>query len=317
MKVIVAISTLFFLMLCAVTTVAQVSTGQISGTVKDPSGAAIPLASVNVVDEQTSFARHATTDGDGFYLVSNLPPGSYQVRVEQQGFKSFVRSGIQLTAGDRADISPALEVGNVSEVITVSTQGELVDTESGTVGQLVDGSQVRDLALNGRNPAQLLMLIPGVAVTTDQFDRGGIAVGGVGDFYVNGSRSTSNSVTVDGGSNQDSGNVVSQTNNVGVDFISEVKIASSGYSAEYGRFAGAQINFSTRRGTEEYHGTLFEFFRNDVLNARSFFAPLKEKLRLNNFGWNFGGPIPRRGRCGGGEGHSARAYRARVDRSDG
>ena len=180
MKTVIASTAFCLLWLWGITVPAQVTTGQISGTVKDPSGAAVPSVSVTVVDEQNSLTRRATTDADGFYLVSNLPAGSYQVRVEQQGFKSFVRSGLQLAAGDRADIGPALEIGDVAEVVTVSTEGELVNTESGTVGQLVDGSQVRDLAINGRNPAQLLMLVPGVTVTTDQYDRGGIAFGSVG-----------------------------------------------------------------------------------------------------------------------------------------
>jgi hypothetical protein len=133
--------------------------------------------------------------------------------------------------------------------------------------------------------------VPGVAVTTDEFDRGGMTYGSMGNFNINGQRATNTSVTVDGGYNQDSGNITTISNNVSVDFIGEVKIASSGYSAEYGRFGGGQINYSTRRGGSSYHGTLWEFFRNDKLNSRGFFSPQTEKLRLNNFGWNLGGPI--------------------------
>jgi hypothetical protein len=270
---------------------AQVTTGQISGTVEDASGAALPGVIVTVIDLQTSLRRTATSDSSGFYLVSNLPPGNYRVRVEQNGFKTWDQSNIPLNAGDRVSINPELQIGAVSETVTISATGEKVETDNGSVGQLIDGNQVRDLSLNGRNLMTLLMIVPGVAVTTDEFDRGGMTYGSIGNYNINGLRATSNSVTVDGGYNQDSGNITSLTNNVSVDFVGEVKIASSAYSAEYGRTGGAQVNFSTRRGTSEYHGTLWEFFRNDKLNSRGFFSPQTEKLRLNNFGWNFGGPV--------------------------
>ncbi len=270
---------------------AQVSTGQISGTVRDPSRAPGAGVRVVVISEQTGAQRETKTDTEGFYLVSSLPPGMYRVNVEHEGFKTFTRQNIELTTGGRVDVSPTLQLGSVTEVVNVAAQGEQVETDSGTVGALVTGEQVRDLALNGRNLIQMIMLLPGVVSTTDQFDRGGIATGSVGDFYVNGTRSTSNHVTVDGGYNQDSGNLVSQTNNLSVDFVREVKVAASGYSAEYGRFAGGQINFTTRSGGTEYHGSLYEFLRNDKLNSRSFFAPMVEKLRLNQFGWTLSGPI--------------------------
>jgi len=224
-------------------------------------------------------------------VLANLPPGSYRVTIEHPGFKKFVRQNVQLIAGARVPVEPQLEIGAVTEAVTVSAAGENVETESPTVGQVVDGSQMRELALNGRNPMQLLMLIPGIVMTTDEFDRGGFSFGSVGSINVNGGRSTSLSVTIDGGYNQDSGNITTISNNVGVDFVSEVKVSSSTYSAEHGRFGGAQINFATRRGGRQYHGTLLEFFRNEKMNARSYFAPVTEKLRLNNFGWNLGGPV--------------------------
>ena len=279
------------LLALALNAAGQVTTSQISGVVKDSSGAPMAGVTVRVVNEQNSLRRDGVSGSEGFYVVSNLPPGEYRVRVEHAGFKTFERDHIAVSAGDRADVSPSLEVGSTSEVVTVVAQGEQVETESGTVGRLVDGDQVRDLALDGRNLIQMVMLLPGVVATTDQFDRGGIATGSVADFNFNGTRATSTSVTVDGGSNQDTGNITGQTNNVSVDFVQEVKVAASSYSAEYGRNAGAQINFTTRSGTEQFHGTLFEFFRNDKLNARSFFAPNVEKLRLNQFGWNLGGPV--------------------------
>ena len=282
---------LFVVGLCRAEASAQIITGQISGTVKDASGAALPGVRVTVSDQQTSLQRTATSDSDGFYLVTNLPPGSYRVRVEHSGFKNWEQSNLQLNAGDRLNVNPDLQIGAVTETVTVAATGEKVETDNGSVGQLIDGNQARDLSLNGRNLMTLLMIVPGVAVTTDIFDRGGMTYGSIGTYNINGLRSTSNSVTVDGGYNQDSGNITSLTNNVSVDFVGEVKIASSAYSAEYGRTGGAQVNFATRRGTSEYHGTLWEFFRNDKLNSRGFFSPTTEKLRLNNFGWNLGGPV--------------------------
>jgi hypothetical protein len=246
---------------------------------------------VQIVHQQTSLERTVSTNADGFYVAPNLQPGSYRVRIEGNGFKAYERSNIELTAGDRVDVSAALAVGAVTETITVEARGESVETDNPTLGRLVDGEQVRELALNGRNLVQMVMLLPGVVSTTDQFDRGGIATGSVADIIINGTRSTSTSVTVDGGSNQDTGNITGQTNNVSVDFVREVKVASSAYSAEYGRQAGASINYTTRGGTEQYHGTLFEFFRNDKLNSRGFFSPRVDTLRLNQFGWNLGGPV--------------------------
>lgn len=284
------IATIFGVAFCLTDASAQVSTGQISGTVKDASGATLPGAMITVISQQTGLERQTTSNSDGFYLVSNLPPGPYRVRAEQRGFKNWEQENIQLTAGDRVSINPEMQIGAVNETVTIAATGEKVETDNGSVGQLIDGNQVRELSLNGRNLMTLLMIVPGVAVTTDQFDRGGMTYGSIGSYNVNGLRATSNSVTVDGGYNQDSGNITSITNNVSVDFVGEVKIASSAYSAEYGRTGGAQINFSTRRGTSNYHGTLWEFFRNDKLNSRGFFSPQVEKLRLNNFGWNFGGP---------------------------
>ncbi len=279
------------------TTPAQVTTGQISGIVKDKTGASLPGVTVTVINQQTTLERTATTDEGGFYLVTNLPPGAYRVRIEHRGFKTYSEDNIQLTAGERASVNPSLEIGEVSETVTISATGENVQTENGSVGQLIDGNQVRELSLNGRNLMTLLMIVPGVAVTTDEFDRGGMTYGSIGAYNINGLRATSNSVTVDGGYNQDSGNITSITNNVSVDFVGEVKVASSAYSAEYGRTGGGQVNFSTRRGTSKYHGTLWQFFRNDKLNSRGFFSPQTEKTlrrHLDDFGFALSGQLPHR-----------------------
>jgi hypothetical protein len=271
--------------------VAQVTTAQIAGTLRDSSGAAMPGVQVSVSSESTGLSRSVVANSEGIFVMPNLLPGAYNVRVEHKGFKTFVREHLTLSAGERAVVNAVLEPGAVNEVVTVVARGEDVQSDSGTVGQLIDGSQVRNLALNGRNLIQMTMLAPGVVSTLDEFDRGNIAFGLTADFYINGTRSSSNLITIDGAYNADAGTNTTMTNNVSPDFVEEVKVARSGQGAEYGRNAGGQINYSTRRGTEEYHGGLREFFRNNELNARSFFAPQVEKLRLNHFGWNFGGPV--------------------------
>jgi hypothetical protein len=271
---------------------AQTTTGQIFGTTTDPTQSAVAGVEIAVVNEASGVRRQVTSSAEGFYLAANLEPGRYRVEAAKAGFKQFVRAGITLTAGERVEAKVQLALGDVTERVDVRDTGATIETASGAVSQLVEGAQLRDIALNGRNIVQLLMVMPGVASTGDEFDRGGIAFGNFGGFNVNGMRSTSMQTTLDGGNNQDSGNITSMTNNIGVDFVQEVKAVTSGYSAEFGRFAGGQVNFTTRSGTEQFHGALFEFFRNDKLNARSFFAPTKEKLRLNNFGWTFGGWVP-------------------------
>ncbi len=284
-------SALITLALVGVSAHAQLTTGQLSGTVKDSSGAPVPNVKVLVTSQNTGVDREASSGPEGYYAILDLPPGTYDVHIAHPGFKAFKQSGLHLASGDRLGVNARLEVGEVTDTVTVTATGERVQTDSGTVGHLIDGSQVRELALNGRNVAQLLMLLPGVATGTDLFDGNSMTYGSTNDFYVNGLRSTSNAVTVDGGFNQDSGNAVSMSNNVGVDFVEQVSVQTSAYTAEYGRNAGGQINFVTKSGTRKFHGALLEFFRNDALNARNFFAPVKAELRVNNFGWNVGGPI--------------------------
>jgi hypothetical protein len=161
---------------------------------------------------------------------------------------------------------------------------------SGEIARVVDESQVQDLALNGRNYMQLVTLIPGVVLLDEDQMAVTTSLSTTGQS-VNGNRSNSNMLAVDGGYNLDSGSNASQINNVAVDFIKEVKIQTANFSAEYGRQSGASINIVTKSGENRYHGSLLENLRNDKLDARSFFAPRKGQLRSNNFGWSLGGPV--------------------------
>ena len=265
--------------------------GRISGTVTDTSGAVVPAAKVTVKNSATNLERTATTDEEGFYTVTNLPVGTYTVSVEQTNFKKSVQNDNVLTADMRLTLNVVLEPGAVSETVEVSTvAGETVNTTSGELARTVDKRQVQNLALNGRNYMQLVTLIPG-AVILDEDQLALTTSLSISQAAINGNRPNYNSLSVDGGFNMDSGSNNSQVNNVGIDFIQEVKIQTSNFSAEYGRNAGAAVNVVTRSGANDYHGSVFEFLRNDKIDARNTFSPVKPKLRFNNFGWNFNGKI--------------------------
>jgi len=283
---------LFCLIICWGQSVqAQTIFGRISGTVRDTAGATIPNANVIVSNVATNLVRNVPSDEDGFFTVTNLPVGNYNVEVEKTGFKKAVHSGVSVVADARLTIDVTLEPGQITETVQVTASvGETVNTTSGEVARLVDQRQVQDLALNGRNYIQLVTLVPGAAILDE--DQLALTTSlSISQAAVNGNRPNYNSLTVDGGFNMDSGSNNSQVNNVGIDFIQEVKIQTSNFSAEYGRNAGAAINVVTRNGGNDYHGSAFEFLRNDKLDARSFFSPVRAKLRFNNFGLNFNGPI--------------------------
>ncbi|MDX6712507.1 MAG: hypothetical protein QOH96_3523 [Blastocatellia bacterium] len=270
---------------------AQTSVGRISGTVKDGSGAVVPEATITVTNTATNFERTAVTDDSGFYTVTNLPVGTYSLAAERKGFKKVVQADTSLSADARLTVDLTLQPGELSETVQVSpTAGETVNTTSGEVARVIDSQQVQNLALNGRNYMQLLTVVPGVAVTTDDQMELQTSLA-TNTQSINGNRGQMNNLTVDGGTNQQSGSNASQINNVGIDFIQEVKIQTSNFSAEYGRNAGAQVNVVTKSGGNTYHGSAFEFLRNDKLDARNSFAAFRPALRYNNFGFSFGGPI--------------------------
>ena len=294
-------------LLCSLAAPAQTITGRISGVVTDSSGAIVPNAQVIVTNEANELKRTATTSADGFYVITNLPVGRYTVTVEQQGFKKVSRTGYDLGADGRLTVDFKLETGSVSESVDiVAATGETVNSTSGELSRVIDGTQVQELALNGRNYLQLTTLIPGSPLVNDnQLDlMTSLSV----SQPINGNRGNSNFLAVDGASNLDSGSNGSQINNVGINFIREVNIKTSNFSAEYGRNSGAAINVVTQSGTNQYHGSVWEFLRNEKLDANNFFVnrtPLsaaqlaagldkqpRPPLRYNNFGWSFGGPMP-------------------------
>lgn len=270
---------------------AQMNTGRISGTVTDSSGAVVPGAAVTVVNQDTHLESKATTDNSGYYLVVNLPVGAYSVTAEEQGFRKAEQTGIALDNAARITADFKLEVGAVTESIEVKeVVGETVNTVSGEIRHTIDSEQVQDLALNGRNYIELITLIPGVAMTS--LDQMTMTTNlSVSNQSINGNRTDTNHMSVDGASNLVSGSNTSQINNVGVDFIQQVSIQTSSLSAEYGRNSGSNINVVTKSGTDKFHGSIFETIRNDDLDANAFFAAVKPELRFNDYGWSIGGPV--------------------------
>ncbi len=282
---------LLFLACYSTSAIAQTIVGRISGTVTDTSGAVVVNAAVTATNTATNLSRTAMSDSSGFYTLTNLPAGNYTVTAEQTNFKKAVQEGVSLTADGRLTVDISLEAGAVTESVQITTSlGETVNTTSGEVARVIDSQQVTNLALNGRNYIQLLSLVPGVALLND--DQLELTTSlATGNQSINGNRGQTNNVTVDGGINLQSGSNASQINNVGIDYIQEVKIQTSNFSAEYGRNSGAQVSLVTRSGSNQFHGSAFEFVRNDKLDARPFFAPVRPTLRFNNFGYSIGGPI--------------------------
>ncbi len=285
---------IFALLLLAVTgLLAQTNTGRITGTVTDTTGAAVPGVTITITQQATQTVRTVNADPNGFYVATNLPVGLYNVAVEHAGFKRVTKTGYDLVADGRLTVDFALETGAISDSIEITASGETVNSTSGEVARVVDQAQVQELALNGRNYLQLTTLIPGAPLLED--NALSLTTSLSVSQPINGNRGNANNLTVDGGFNLDSGSNGSQINNVGIDFIREVNIKTSNFSAEYGRNSGASINVVTRSGENNYHGGAFENIRNDKFDANNTFNVSRNvprpSLRFNNFGFNFGGPI--------------------------
>ncbi|GIU75410.1 MAG: hypothetical protein KatS3mg004_2497 [Bryobacteraceae bacterium] len=283
------------LLLSGALALAQSDNASISGIVRDPSGAVVANAKVIVKNEATGFERVATTNESGLYNVPNLPPGYYEVRVEAPGFKTFVKTRNKLDAAVPIQVNADLQVGQLTESITVEANAAILNTESATVGKTVEQTQIQNLALNGRNPLFLAMLKPGVRRGSPMnnlsfaMDSGG--------FTINGSRSQDSVITFDGAVAIRTRANGTSIGSVDLDAIQEVQVLTATYSAEYGRSGGGQIRMVTKSGGKEFHGTFYEYFRNNNLDANSWarnrnpataFTP---PLKYNQFGYNFNGPV--------------------------
>src|SRR5579864_9183408 len=267
-----------------------VSTSQITGTVQDSSGSAVPGAEVKATQTATGAARTVTSGPDGGYLLTNLPVGPYQVEISKEGFTKYVQSGIVLQVNSNATIDAALKVGSVNEQVVVQADAGMVETHSTGVGQVVDQQRVVDLPLNGRQATQLIFLA-GAATTGANVDS--IASGKnypVAIISVAGGQSQGMTYSLDGGTHND------PLNNLTLplpfpDALQEFKVETSALPAQYGHHSAAAVNAVTKSGSNEFHGDAFEFLRNGDFNARNFFAPARDSLKRNQFGGTLGGPI--------------------------
>jgi outer membrane receptor protein involved in Fe transport len=272
------------------------ATGQITGQITDPSGAVVPDATIEVVNEATGQKRTVSSREDGFYLVPLVNPGVYQVRASKSGFGALTRNGNEVAVNGTTRVDFSLQVGQVAEQVIATATAPLVETSNATLGVVIDQQKVVDLPLNGRNFAQLGTLIPGVVAPPQGLGglNGNATVGGFGDttgsFNVNGMRNQSNNFQLDGASNNDSFNsgfVVRPP----PDAVQEFKILTHSYGAEYGRNAGSVVNVVTKSGTNTWHGSAWEFNRDDTFQARNFFATFTPALKQNQYGGAIGGPV--------------------------
>jgi hypothetical protein len=269
----------------------QTSFGRISGTITDPGGAAISGATVTILNIGTQATRTVTTDSSGFYTATELPIGNYSVEINQPGFRRQQKTNIAIVADAKLTVDFHLVIGDLTQTVEVTAAtGETLNTTSGELARVIDTKQVANLALNGRNYIQLMTMVPGAVVTNpDQFS---VTTSlSATNQNINGNRSDTSNLTVDGAFNLVAGSNGSLMNNVSSEFVQEVKLETSNPSAEYGRMSGPSFNVVTKSGTNAFHGAAFEYFRNNDLDARNFFAAQKTELRFNDFGYDLGGPI--------------------------
>jgi len=271
--------------------IAQQGGGTISGSVTDSQGAAISGASVEVKNVGTNSTFSAVTNTSGFYTAPGMAVGEYEVEVQFEGFKRSVRSGITLQVNQTARIDIVLEIGEVVETIEVVGEAPLVQTDTSTLGEVIERKRVSDLPINGRSALALTLLTSGVisnaGPTNSGFGDRGIQLS---SLSINGSPNSMNAQMLDGNNN-----ILSYVGEVGVppavDAVEEFKVQSGTMSSEFGYTAGGAINLVTRSGTNQIHGTVYEFLRNDKFDARNTFAPTKLPLRYNQFGASVGGPF--------------------------
>jgi Carboxypeptidase regulatory-like domain len=283
---------LIFSMLACLSLSAQQITGNIRGTVIDPSGAVIGGAAVTARQVETGLSRSTTSDRNGNYVLLELPIGHYRLQVAAKGFQEYAQDGITLNVNETASVSPRLAIGSEKEQVLVSADAELIEPTVTSMGKVVEQRELEDLPLNGRNFSQLGLLQPGVVPLTPGIAEAGGSLRNGQAYAVNGQRPESNSFLIDGANNAngvDGGFVLKPP----VDAISEFRIITHSANAEFGGALGSTTNILTRSGTNELHGTLWEFLRNDAVDANNYFAQTKEPLKQNQFGAAAGGPIKR------------------------
>ena len=285
------------------TAFAQDIFGRIVGTITDTSGGAVPAVTVTITNEGTKAERQLTTDRNGYYVADEVEAGTYTVTAEKAGFKKTTKRSNVVTAGGRLTIDLSLLVGAVTESIVVTAVGDTINTTSGEISTTITQQEVSNMALNQRHYESLVGLVPGAALQGSGTNPAALTASynnSVAD--INGQRLDGQNWSVDGGFNLDSGSNNSVFNQVGVDFIQEVDVQTSNYDAEFGRSASSTINVVTRSGTDQYHGSGFEFVQNNDFNAENAGTKLTNPtargysavppFHFNDFGWDAGGPVP-------------------------
>jgi hypothetical protein len=291
----------FVLCLLGVVAVAQEITGDIRGIVKDPTGAVVSGASVQVINtDRNEVIRAVKTDGSGSYVAPYLPVGHYKIVIKAQGFREYTEKEITINVNDRRVIDARLQIGGTAETVNVEAAPVQVDLDTPTAVGLITGTQVRELSVASRNYEQLVSLQPGVStnLASDQLFVGVSNPTGSSNqinFSVNGNRPTQNNWTLDGADNVDRGANLTLLAYPSIDSIEEFSVMRANYLPEHGRSSSGEITVITRSGTSQFHGSAYEFFRNDVLNGNNFFNNLHQiarpPLRWNDFGFTFGGPL--------------------------
>ncbi|MGH9436988.1 MAG: carboxypeptidase regulatory-like domain-containing protein [Terriglobia bacterium] len=265
-------------------------TASVRGTVTDPSGASIPAASVRLVNTGTQISKLIETDTQGRYLFNLLPPGTYSLHVSASGFASYNQTGIILNVNAPASVNVHLQLKSASQEVTVSANAGMVDTESGTIHQVVNEQYLENLPLNGRNAADLVYMAPGTVPGKGE-DTGSYATTGNSiAISVNGTYGDQVSYWLDGAPHNDP---ITNVNAIfpDPDALAEFSVQTNNFDARYGGSGGAIVNIVTKSGTNHIHGSLFEYVRNGDLNARNFFAAQHDQLKRNQFGGTIGGPI--------------------------
>src|SRR5580693_2985031 len=271
-------------------------TGYISGTVTDKSGAAIANASVTLTSTTGSLTRTTTTNGDGAYVIAGLPGASYNITVTATGFQKYTANGVVLDVAQKIRIDVPLTVGSVSEEVVVTGESVAqVETTSAALGTTVTGKQIAQLELNGRNFTQLVTLSPGVVNATNQ-DEGTVGINGNVQYSINGGRTEYNNWELDGGDNMDNGSNATLNVYPNVEAIAEFKVLTSNYGAQYGRNGSGTIEVETKSGGSSFHGSAFEYLRNDFFNARPWVSGGEPgnpnpPYKKHDFGYTVGGPV--------------------------
>jgi Carboxypeptidase regulatory-like domain/TonB dependent receptor len=280
---------LAFLLLLPSSSMAQSSSANLTGTIKDTSGGVLPGVSVSARNVATNETRTTVSETDGLYRITSLPRGTYNVKAELPGFKTLEKSGVLLTVGETVRLDFTLDVGQVAETIQVQGQSPLVNTEEGRLSYLVDEKRVAELPLNGRNAFQLMELQPGASANPGNAVLGGSAGGNTA--FINGQSNRANNFLLDGTDNNDQFTAGRTAVNPNVDLIQEFRLSTNNFSAEFGRNSASMVNVVTKSGSNALHGTAYEFLRNDAFDSKSILATKKDPLRFNQFGATNGGPV--------------------------